>query len=81
MLYLAFSKHKINPSFQILGSHVSHDPHKQILRSCLYSGKSPPLLFINLTLFCMLRMKNTTETHTLKVRTHTQLCGTWFELG
>ncbi|AES68147.1 hypothetical protein MtrunA17_Chr2g0333051 [Medicago truncatula] len=37
MLYLAFSKHKINPSFQILGSHVSHDPHTQILRSCLYS--------------------------------------------
>lgn len=37
MLYLAFSKHKINPSFQILGDHVSQDSNTQILRSCLYS--------------------------------------------
>ncbi|XP_027344864.1 uncharacterized protein LOC113857263 [Abrus precatorius] len=37
VLYLAFSRHKTSPLFQILGDSKSPHSENQILRSCLYS--------------------------------------------
>lgn len=53
VLYLAFSKQNISPPFQIPSTPNSPDPNKQILRSCLYSGKSKFISF-SIPLFFLL---------------------------
>lgn len=39
VLYLAFSRQKATPQFKIHGVSDSQESNKQILRSCLYSGR------------------------------------------
>ena len=41
VLYLAFSRQKTSPQSQIAENSKPHKPNRQILRSCLYSGKNP----------------------------------------